>query len=347
MITIAIDAMGGDVGPRITVPAALEVLVKHSNLHLILVGDATILQQVLRSYSYDTTRLSIQHASQQVQMDELPSQALRTKKDSSMRVAINLVKEAKAEACVSAGNTGALMVTARFVLKTLPGVDRPAIISTFPTIKHNKNVRMLDLGANVDSSAETLVQFAVMGSVLASAVDNINNPKVYLLNIGEEDIKGNEQVKQTAQLLSNAKFINYAGYIEGDAIHQGDADVVVCDGFVGNVALKTMEGVARFIRLLMKEAFMRNAWTKIIGLLVKPVLKSFIKRIDPAGYNGATFIGLRGTVVKSHGSANVMGFARAIEEAVIGVEKNVPERIRHHVEQLLKSSLPPQGEHPL
>lgn len=330
--------MGGDHGPSITVPAALAVLNAHPDIHLILVGDSAALQRELASRKYDANRLVILHASQQVEMNELPSQALRTKKDSSMRVAINQLKEGKAQACVSAGNTGALMATARFVLKTLPGVDRPAIISTFPTIDPNKNVRLLDLGANVDSSAETLVQFAVMGSVLASAVDNIANPKVYLLNIGEEEIKGNEQVKQTALLLSNSNVVNFAGYIEADVLHGGEADVVVCDGFVGNVTLKTTEGVARFIARIMKEAFMRNMLTKMIGLLVKPVLKSFIKRIDPGRYNGATFIGLNGTVVKSHGGANVQAFARAIEEAVIGVEKNVPGRIRHEVEQLLKLS---------
>lgn len=340
MTIIAIDAMGGDFGPPVTVPASIEVLARYPGLTLILVGDASLLEKQLHVHTYDTKRLIIQHASQQVQMDELPSIALRTKKDSSMRVAINLVKEGKAQACVSAGNTGALMATARFVLKTLPGVDRPAIISTFPTIKPNKNVRMLDLGANVDSSALSLVQFAVMGSVLATALDNIKAPKVYLLNIGEEEIKGNEQVKQTAQLLSHAKFINYAGFIEGDALYEGEADVIVCDGFVGNVALKTAEGVARFISRLMKEAFMRNAFTKVMGLLVKPILKSFIKRIDPARYNGATFIGLQGTVIKSHGSATIMAFARAIEEGIIGVEKNIPEQIRSQVEQLLKSSTP-------
>lgn len=329
--------MGGDYGPPVTVPAALEVLVKYPEIHLILVGDSSVLQKALNSRKYDESRLSILHASQQVEMNELPSQALRTKKDSSMRVAINQLKEGKAQACVSAGNTGALMATARFVLKTLPGIDRPAIISTFPTINPDKNVRMLDLGANVDSTAENLVQFAVMGSVLASAVDNINNPKIYLLNIGEEEIKGNEQVKQTAQLLANSR-LNFVGYIEGDALHSGEADVIVCDGFVGNVALKTTEGVARLIARMMKEAFMRNMLTKLIGLLVKPVLKSFIKRIDPSRYNGATFIGLNGTVVKSHGGANIQAFSRAIEEAVMGVEKNVPERIRHEVEQLLKSS---------
>lgn len=333
--------MGGDHGPPVTLPAALEVLARHPNLNLILVGDEAILSQALKSRSYDKDRLIIQHASQRVEMNEPPSQALRTKKDSSMRVAINLVKEGRAQACVSAGNTGALMVTARFVLKMLPGVDRPAIISTFPTIKPNKTVRMLDLGANVDSSPENLLQFAVMGSVLASAVNNIENPKVYLLNIGEEEIKGNELVKQTALLLENAKCINYCGFIEGDALFAGDADVVVCDGFVGNVALKTTEGVAVFVTELIREAFMRNAVTKLAGFVVKPMLKPFIKRIDPAYYNGATCIGLKGTLIKSHGGAKSIGFANAIEEAIIGVEKNVPERIQYQVEQLLKSSLSP------
>jgi len=335
--------MGGDFGPPITVPAALEILAKHPHLRLLLVGDSVVLQKALSASAYDTQRLSILHASQQVEMDELPAQALRTKKDSSMRIAINQVKEGTAQACVSAGNTGALMATARFVLKTLPGIDRPAIISKFPTIDPNKNVRLLDLGANVDSSAEALVQFAVMGSVLASAVDNISNPKIYLLNIGEEEIKGNEQVKQTAQLLSNSNLVNYMGYMEADAIHSGEADVVVCDGFVGNVTLKTTEGVVRFIMNLMKAAFMRNTFTKLIGLLAKPVLKSSINRIDPSRYNGAIFIGLNGIVVKSHGGANIEAFAHAIEEAIMGAEKNIPERIRHEVGQLLQSSSPSQG----
>lgn len=338
--------MGGDHGPSITVPAALEVLARYPNLHLILVGDTAVLQQLLLGSraKYDSNRLTIHHASQRVEMDELPSQALRTKKDSSMRIAINLVKESKAQACVSAGNTGALMATARFVLKTLPGIDRPAIVSTFPTITGKKNMRMLDLGANVDSRAENLFQFAVMGSVLASAIDNTETPKICLLNIGEEEIKGNEQVKQTAQLLIQSKLVNYTGYIEGDAIYDGDADVVVCDGFVGNVALKTSEGVARLINKSIKEAFLSNVFTRLAGLIAMPVLKSLIKRLDPARYNGATFVGLQGTVIKSHGSANIPAFAHAIEEAIVEVEKNIPQRIRHEVEQLLKSSLPPQGE---
>ena len=343
MITIAIDAMGGDYGPSVTVPAALHILAKYANVHLILVGDQAILEAMLKQqYHGDIARVSIKHASQQVAMDEPPSLALRTKKDSSMRLAINLVKEGLAQACVSAGNTGALMATARFVLKTLPGIHRPAIISTFPTVKPDKNVRILDLGANVDSSAESLMQFAIMGSVFASAIDNIENPKVYLLNIGEEEIKGNEQVKQTAQLLSNIRSVNYVGYIEGDTLYQGEADVIVCDGFVGNVALKTTEGVAIFITHLMKKAFMRNSLTKLAGLLVKPILKPFIKQIDIDRYNGATFIGLQGTVIKSHGGANSQAFAHAIEEAMMGVEKKVPEHIRHEVERLL-SSLPSGG----
>ena len=336
-VIIAIDAMGGDHGPSVTIPASLAVLANHPNLHLILVGDEDSLQSILKLQPYDSNRLRIYHASQVVEMDESPAIALRSKKDSSMRVAINLVKDGEAQACVSAGNTGALMAKARFVLKMLPGIDRPAIVSTLPTINPHKNVRMLDLGANVDSTPESLVQFAVMGSVLASSVENIKNPTVYLLNIGEEEIKGNELVKQAAQLLAQVKSINYAGYIEADAINQAVADVVVCDGFVGNVALKATEGVAKLIVQLIKEAFARNVFTKFVALLAKPVLKSVVKRVDPANYNGATLIGLQGTVIKSHGGADASSFANAIEEAVLGVEKNIPERIRHEVELLLSN----------
>ncbi len=330
--------MGGDHGPPVIVPAALQALKKHENLHLILVGREDILSDALKSKTYAKDRLTIRHASEQVEMDEQPAHALRTKKDSSMRVAINLVKEGAAQACVSAGNTGALMATARFVLKTISGIDRPAIVSAFPTTDGKKNMRMLDLGGNVDSSAEVLFQFAVMGSVLTTAVDNIPNPSVYVLNIGEEDIKGNEQVKRTAQLLTQCTAINYEGYIEGDEIYKGKADVIVCDGFVGNVALKTSEGVAIFIGKLIKDAFLRNIFTKIAGLIAMPVLKSLIKRIDPARYNGASFVGLQGIVIKSHGIANIPAFAHAIEEAMIEVDKNIPERIRSEVERILKSS---------
>lgn len=338
MAKIAIDAMGGDYGVTVTVPAAVAILNDFPDVHLTLVGDSGLLEHALQSFTYDQSRLHIQHASQQVEMDESPAHALRGKKDSSMRVAINLVKSGEAQACVSAGNTGALMATAHFVLKTIAGIDRPAIISSLPTYDETKCVRMLDLGANVDSSAEHLMQFAVMGSVLASAVDNIVNPKVYLLNIGEEAIKGNEQVKQTAELLNAAAVINYAGYIESDAIFDGIADVIVCDGFVGNVALKTIEGTAHFITRLMKESFLKNIYTKILGLLVKPALRPFAKRVDPGQYNGATFLGLQGIVIKSHGGAKMAAFANAIKEAIREAEKNIPELIRYEVEKLLKSS---------
>jgi glycerol-3-phosphate acyltransferase PlsX len=338
-ITIAVDAMGGDHGPSVVVPAALQMLAKHKMLHLILVGDKAALQKELQNQRIkDLVRLTIRHASQRVEMNESPAVALRMKKDSSMRVAINLVKEGKAQACVSAGNTGALMATARFVLKTLPGIDRPAIISTFPTQAGNKNMRMLDLGANVDCSAKNLFQFAVMGSVLASAVDNIVNPTVCLLNIGEEDIKGNEQVKETAQLLTNSKAINYIGYIEGDKIYHGGVDVIVCDGFVGNVALKTSEGVASFISYLIKQAFKRSLFTKLAALFALPVIKSLVKRIDPDRYNGASLIGLQGIVIKSHGGAKTHAFAHAIEEAIIQIKNNILQRISEQVTLLLQIS---------
>lgn len=340
--------MGGDHGPSVIVPAALQALIKYKSLHLILVGHEDVIKKELKArLSENESRLTIQNATQTVAMDESPAVALRTKKDSSMRVAINLVKEKKANACVSAGNTGALMATARFVLKTLPGIDRPAIISTFPTLKGNKNMRMLDLGANVDSTAEHLFQFAVMGSVVTSALDNIELPKIGLLNIGEEDIKGNELVKEAAQRLSKANVINYTGYIEGDQIYKGDIDVVVCDGFVGNVALKTTEGVAKFIKILIKEAFTHSLFSKIAAFISLPVLKALGKRIDPDRYNGASFIGLQGIVIKSHGGAKTQAFAHAIEEAVIQVEKNIPQRISAEVERALKLSLDSNESHQL
>jgi len=331
--TIALDAMGGDHGPAVIVPAALGVLKEQPSLRLVLVGDEAVLEAELGRHGGSRgERLEIVHASQQVAMDELPSQALRYKKDSSMRVAINLVKEGQASACVSAGNTGALMAIARFVLKTLPGVERPAIITTLPTIEGHTH--MLDLGANVDSCAEHLFQFAVMGSVLTSAVDNLERPAVGLLNIGEEEIKGNERVKEAARLLANSD-INYVGFVEGDDIYKGTVDVVVCDGFVGNVALKTSEGVARMITRFMKEEFTRTLFTKLAGLLARPVLRALRDRIDPRRYNGASFIGLQGIVVKSHGSADIMSFAHAIREAIVEVEKDVPQRIGSQLESLL------------
>ena len=331
--TIALDAMGGDHGAGVVVPAALKALKQNAGLKLILVGDESRLVEVLKEHKAAVSeRLSIQHASQVVGMDELPSQALRGKKDSSMRVAINLVKEGQAQACISAGNTGALMATARFVLKTLPGIDRPAICTTLPTVKGH--VYVLDLGANVDSSAEHLFEFAVMGSELASAIDEKKSPTVGLLNIGEEEIKGNERVKEAARILADSR-LNYIGYVEGDGIFLGAADVVVCDGFVGNVMLKTTEGVAKMLSHFMKQEFKKNPFTMLAGLISMPVLKAFKHRIDPREYNGASLVGLQGIVIKSHGGADALAFCNAIHEAVREVAKNVPQRISRQLEAAL------------
>ncbi len=333
-ITISLDAMGGDFGPDVIVPAAIKALQQHTSLSLILVGDEEKLATLLNAQGGSVSdRLQIQHASQVVHSDEPPALALRGKKDSSMRVAINLVKEGRAQACVSAGNTGALMATARFVLKTLPGIDRPAICTMLPNM-NNGHAHVLDLGANVDSSAQALFEFAVMGAALAAAVDGNERPSVGLLNIGEEAIKGNEQVKQAAELLADSS-LNYIGYVEGDGIYKGDADVVVCDGFVGNVMLKTTEGVAKMISHYMKQEFKRNPLTMLSGLIALPVLRALRKRIDPREYNGASFLGLQGIVIKSHGSADAHSFATAISEAVIEVKKNVPELITRQLENQL------------
>ncbi|RMD70214.1 MAG: phosphate acyltransferase PlsX [Gammaproteobacteria bacterium] len=323
--TIALDAMGGDHGPSVVVPAALQVLREHPELSLLLVGRQDALEKALeREGAAEGPRLRIHHASQVVAMDELPSSALRTKKDSSMRVAVNLVKEGVADACVSAGNTGALMATARFVLKTLPGIHRPAIISPIPTL--HGHTHMLDLGANSDCTPEHLFQFAVMGSMLVRVVDNIPHPRVALLNIGEEEIKGTERVKEAARLISQSD-LNYIGYIEGHDIYRGVADVVVCDGFVGNVALKASEGVAMVVRHYMQEAFRRNLWTRMAGLVASPVLRSLARKMDARRYNGASFLGVRGIVIKSHGGADALAFAHAIEVAALETRKGLLSRI--------------------
>ena len=325
MITIALDAMGGDHGVSVTVPAALATLKHQTALKLILVGQREAVETELgRHRATSGDRIAIHHASEIVGMDEPPAQALRSKKDSSMRVAINLVKEGAAQAAVSAGNTGALMATARFVLKTLPGIDRPAIVTTLPTM--HDHVHVLDLGANVDCTPEQLLQFAIMGSILVAAVEDNPRPRVGLLNVGEEDIKGNDIVKKTHELL-RASPLNYAGFVEGDEIYTGDMDVIVCDGFVGNIMLKTSEGLARMITHFIKQEFRRNLLTKLSALVALPVLRAFRKRVDPRRYNGATLIGLTGTVIKSHGGADVLAYEQAILEAVQEVNNNVPARI--------------------
>lgn len=327
--------MSGDHGPAVTVPAALQVLSTHDDIQLILVGDKDILNEMIgQQPSHIMQRLQVHHTTQVVAMDDLPSYALRNKKDSSMRVAINLVKQQQADACVSAGNTGALMATARYVLKTLPCIDRPAIITALPTMKEGHNTHVLDLGANIDTTSEQLFQFAVMGSVLTNAVDNISNPRIGLLNIGQEEIKGNENVKEAGRLLANSN-INYVGFVEGDDIYKGVVDVVVCDGFVGNVSLKTTEGVAKMIGHYVKQEFNKSIWTRLAGLIALPVLNSLRKKIDPRRYNGASLLGLKGIVIKSHGSADEISFAQAIKEAIIEVRKNVPTRISDQLATLL------------
>lgn len=322
-LTLALDAMSGDHGCPVIVPAAFRALKKHPELTLILVGNEQEILPLLRDCPA-RSRIRVQHASEVVSMDDKPSKALRGKKDSSMRVAINLVKQAEADACVSAGNTGALMATARFVLKTLPGIDRPAIISAIPSV--NRHTYMLDLGANAECSAEQLFEFAVMGSVLVTAMHAESAPRVGLLNIGEEEIKGNEAIQSAARMLSDSD-LNYIGFVEGNDIYMGDVDVVVCDGFVGNVALKSSEGVAKLITQYMREEFGRNLITKAMAIAALPVLKAFKNRVDPSNYNGASFLGLNGTVIKSHGSADAHSFANAIDIAIAEVKKDVPARI--------------------
>jgi glycerol-3-phosphate acyltransferase PlsX len=331
--TIALDVMGGDHGPEVVIPAALASLKAREDLAVVLVGDEDIIRAAIGDASTAFAgRILVQHASQRVEMDDLPSYALRNKKDSSMRVALNLVKDGKADACVSAGNTGALMATARFVLKTIAGIDRPAICTKLPSLKGQ--TWMLDLGANVDCSAEHLCQFALMGSVLASAVDSIDRPRVGLLNIGEEEIKGNEQVRKAALCLETSG-LHYIGYVEGDDIYKGDVDVVVCDGFVGNVALKTSEGLAKMISEFMKREFTRNLLTKLAAVIALPVLRAFRRRIDPRRYNGASLLGLRGIVVKSHGGADALAFANAIEFAVLEIQQAVPDRINEQLHTMM------------
>lgn len=334
MRTIALDAMGGDVGPDVVVPAALRALERDPALALILVGDEAELGRRLSAHGFGE-RLSVKHASQSVGMDEPPAQALRNKKDSSMRIAIELVKSGEANACVSAGNTGALMATGRFVLKTIAGIDRPAICSSLPTVDGHTHV--LDLGANVDCTTEHLLQFALMGAVLASAVDDNPLPRVGLLNIGEETIKGNEQVKSAAILLSESD-LNYIGYVEGDGIFKGDADVVVCDGFAGNVALKSTEGAVRLIAHFMRTEFDRNWLTRLAALVAMPVLRSLRQRIDPRHYNGASLLGLRGIVVKSHGGADELSFANAIAVAAAESEQNVPNLIESRLHAVMQQA---------
>ncbi|HEV3239532.1 MAG TPA: phosphate acyltransferase PlsX [Casimicrobiaceae bacterium] len=328
-VTIAVDAMGGDHGPPVTVAASLQFLEQALDARIVLVGNEAAVRQCLAGApAAALDRLSVRAASEIVEMHEAPAEALRRKKDSSMRVAINLVKDGTAQACVSAGNTGALMAISRFVLKTLPGIDRPAIASQLPT--RQGVTTALDLGANVNCTAEQLLQFAVMGSALVAAVEGVERPSVGLLNIGEEDIKGNDVVKQAAELLKSSG-LNFHGNVEGTDIYKGTTDVIVCDGFVGNVALKTSEGLALMLADYLREEFTRSAPRRLLALFALPMLNSFKRRVDPRRYNGATLIGLKGVVIKSHGSADVLAFRYALKKAYTEVAQCVLERIEHRL----------------
>jgi len=328
-ITVAIDAMGGDHGPHVTVPAALAVLDRDPEVNIILVGLRDALEAELAAQKRALSpRLRIHHATQVITMDDPPALAMRNKKDASMRVAIDLLKAGEAHAAVSAGNTGALMAISRFVLKTLPGIDRPAICTVLPTLKGRAYV--LDLGANVDCSAEHLLQFAVMGAMLASAVEDCPRPSIGLLNIGTEAIKGNDVVKEAADLLRQSH-LNFYGNVEGDDIYKGTTDVVVCDGFVGNVALKTSEGLAQMMGTFLKQEFQRGLLSKIAAGVAWPVLSRFKQRVDHRRYNGASLLGLRGIVIKSHGSADNFAFQFALNRAIEECRRSVLRRIAEQI----------------
>ena len=316
--------MSGDLGAEVVVRAAAATLSKYSNIELRLVGDQAELTDLATRIIGDNERLQIVHASEVVGMSESPTDALRKKKDSSMRVAINLVKDGSADACVSSGNTGALMATAKFVLKTLHGIDRPAFITELPA--KGGTIHMLDLGANTQASAEQLFQYAMMGSIVTSDIVRIERPRVALLNIGVEDMKGNDTVREAAALLSEST-LNYVGFIEGNDLFSGKADVVVTDGFTGNVALKTIEGAVGLVTHFLKRAFTRNWLSKLQAILASRVLNSLAKEMDARNYNGATLVGLNGIVIKSHGSADAIAFQHAIDTAIVEVRNQLPEQI--------------------
>ncbi|MGI9317249.1 MAG: phosphate acyltransferase PlsX [bacterium] len=325
MINLSVDAMGGDHGLDATIPASINVVEKYSDVKVILVGDSQTIGARLSGHDLNG-RVTVQSASEVVEMEDAPSYALRKKKDSSMRVAINLVKSGQANACISAGNTGALMATARFVLKTIPGIERPAICAALP--KLNGFTYMLDLGANIDSPPEILFQFGLMGSRLITCLGGKQNPTVGLLNIGVEEMKGNETIKAAAEIFRNSE-LNYRGFVEPNEIYLGDTDLIVCDGFVGNIALKASEGVAQMIMDTLKEEFTRSLITKACGAFASPVLNSIKTRLDHRRYNGASLLGLRGTVVKSHGGTDHVGFQHAIEVAIEEVRKNLVSEIEN------------------
>lgn len=324
--------MGGDFGPRLVVSACVKSLVEHPEMHLVLVGDSVVIETVLAQYpQVDYSRLSIHHASESVSTTDLPAHALRHKPDSSMRIALQLVRDRQVQACVSAGNTGALMALAKHVLKPLAHIERPAIMTALPTL--TGETHLLDLGANVDVSAQQLVQFAVMGSA-AVHIQGVRRPRVALLNVGSEAIKGNQQVKQAAALLEEIKHLNYIGYIEGDGVFRGDADVVVCDGFVGNVLLKSSEGLATMIASRIKQRLGRGPRAWLLAWLAAPLLKLLRSELAPERYNGACLLGVDGVVVKSHGNASQEAFQAAISVAYTAAQEGLAQRLQSHLQGL-------------
>lgn len=321
--------MGGDFGPRLVVSACVKSLLEHPSLHLVLVGDAAAIESVLAQHpQVDHSRLSIQHASESIAMTDLPAHALRHKPDSSMRIALQLLRDKEVQACVSAGNTGALMALAKHILNPLAHIERPAIMTALPTL--NGETHLLDLGANVDVSAQQLVQFALMGSA-AVQIQGIAQPRVALLNIGLEAIKGNQQVKQAALELQNMRQINYIGYVEGDGVFRGDADVVVCDGFVGNVLLKSSEGLAQMIAARIKQRLGRGLRAWLLAWLAAPLLRVLRSELAPERYNGACLLGVDGIVVKSHGNASEVAFQAAISVAYRAAQENLAQRLQTHL----------------
>ena len=327
-LTIALDMMGGDYGPRSSIPAAVQAVTHYPRLTLLLCGDQQVIEQGLLKLGIDNhPRLIIHHCTQVVTNECQPVQALRHKRDSSMRIALEMVASEQAEACVSAGNTGALFSMAYHVIKMLPGIKRPALISSVPTETEHP-VYLLDLGANVHCDAQTLFQFAVMGSIVAEQTTEGHPPKVCLLNIGAEDIKGYEVIKQAANLMKSSSYLNYQGYCEGSDMFSGKADVVVCEGFVGNVALKTCEGIAHLIMCKFSEVLKKHFLYQVLAFVLKPIIKKLYRHVNPEGYNGAILVGLRGVVVKSHGNASQEAFFAAIEEAICEAERSIPKKIQ-------------------
>lgn len=340
-IIIALDAMGGDHGPHVVVPAAINSLKRYPNLKVIFVGlESAINAHLKMNHGHKfSSRYEIVHTDEWVEMDEQPALALRQKKNSSMRLAINAIKDGKAHACVSAGNTGALMAMSRYVLKMYDNIDRPAITTLMPS--YGMRTRMLDIGANVDIGPEQLLQFARMGTVLVRAVERKERPLVGILNIGAEEIKGNALVKKASQLLREADDINFYGSVEGDDISKGVVDLVVCEGFVGNVAIKVTEECATLFSKYLKDEFNKNIFTRLIRKFANPIIERADKKISPANYNGASLLGLRGIVIKSHGGADIYAYSCAIDEAINEIEYDVP---RHLEENMASFAIGPTAE---